>query len=108
MIIEFPKSDVLPDKLFWHFLRGFLDGNGSINERYISFTSTDIFNKYLAQKLANLGIDSNLYYRYKNTCTCSLMICKQEYIKKILKLLYNNATIYLQRKYDKYLKLTNK
>lgn len=108
MIVKFPTSDILPDNLYWHFVRGFLDGDGSINRNYISFTSTDIFNKILQFKLNSFKIDSKIYYRYKDKNTCSLMISKHKNMEKLLDLIYENATIKMDRKYKKYLEFKTK
>ena len=99
--------DLIPFDLLHHFIRGYFDGDGSINyytrapywydEWELSFISTakvllkfqELFNK--PHKLFACG--NNFRFCYKS---------KQD-IKEVLEYMYQDATIYLDRKYEKVL-----
>ena len=112
LTLQFPKKEIFksPD-LIKHFLRGYSDGDGSLgiylqkntlSER-ISFLGTK---EFLAEFQIYLGI--NGYLRNKSTFTYKNEAFELKYAAKkarqVAKLLYNNATIYLDRKYDIYIK----
>lgn len=99
------------------FIRGYFDGNGSIthtntelsNSYAFKLVSTkkflDFVNNYIEEKL---GFSANKYYKRKNYQeVMSLEFGGNLKTQKILDLLYKNATIYLNRKYQRYLDLCN-
>lgn len=106
LILNFPTLDMVPKYLQNHFVRGYFDGDGSISmtrkrSGYIAITSTDVFLHGLQEILKELGVRSQLYYRYKTTCTASLMITYQEGMQKFLNYIYGGSTIHLPRKKSK-------
>lgn len=99
------------------FIRGYFDGNGSIahtntelnNSYAFKLVSTknflDFVNNYIKEKL---GFSANKYYKRKDYQeVMSLEFGGNLKTQKILDLLYKNATIYLDRKYQRYLDLCN-
>lgn len=91
-----------------HFLRGFFDGDGSIclkRKKYasVAITTTDVFNMELQHRLSLIGIDSQYYYRYEHTNTCSLQITKHNHAISFLDYIYQDSSIHLNRKYEIYL-----
>lgn len=99
------------------FIRGYFDGNGSIahtntelnNSYAFKLVSTknflDFVNNYIKEKL---GFSANKYYKRKDyQKVMSLEFGGNLKTQKILDLLYKNATIYLDRKYQRYLDLCN-
>lgn len=107
-ILKFPKD--IPELLYSHFLRGYFDGDGCIyvdsirNKILASFTSTEMFcnsvNSILQNKINISGKISESRNHNGITNDWRLFSKKQSLI--FLSWLYDNATIYLQRKYDKY------
>lgn len=106
LILKFPEW--LNEELIPHFLRGYIDGDGHIEWRkskFINMASTlefcqsvkDILFKYL-------NIESSSIYNTANkeSNTRILTIFKKENIKKFLDYIYNDAILYIQRKYDIY------
>lgn len=97
--------DLIPKELRRHFIRGYFDGDGSINnyqrenknylEWEISFISSE---KFLTQILEELDKKRNFY-----SCGNNFRICfkAKEDIKDILNYLYKDATIYMDRKIEK-------
>ena len=115
------KNNVIPDYLFNHFnwIRGLIDGDGGIdywidNENtghkkfQINFCSTEDS----VYKLSDFFKDKFnckpcIQDRYPDRDNNNLQLCisGNKIVRKIIDWLYKNATIYLQRKYDKYQKL---
>ena len=98
----------IPKDLRRHFIRGYFDGDGSLNnykrenhnylEWELSFISS---NKFLNQILKELNKERKLY-----SCGNNYRFCfkSKKDIFEIIEYLYKDATIYLDRKYEKVLK----
>lgn len=111
LILEFPTVDQVPENLYHHFIRGYFDGDGCIksnlHKQYNrldfrwSILGTEQFVKG-AQQIMMKGLDlsktkirlhrSAYYLEYSGNKQCM----------KIGDWLYKDATIYLQRKYEKF------
>lgn len=114
---EFP---IVRDDLIPHFIRGYFDGNGCIylktrhkDLNYIScnFTSlNDRFFTYIKDYLLTYGIKSNMRFEKSDEFIGAyrLHIEDKESVSKFLQLIYDNATIYLDRKYKRYKEYTTK
>jgi hypothetical protein len=118
LILEFPST--IPNELIRHFMRGYSDGDGCIYKNKFKhkktintiwkIVSTKQFCQQTAQILkTELGINcSQLLSRPKtNQITTTLSVGGNLQVKKVLDWLYQDATIYLPRKYEKYLEFTN-
>lgn len=118
--LDFPELDSLTKKI--SFMRGVFDGDGSVykqvtrsnNKEYcytnISFTSgSEKFANGMMIYLSEMGIKSTLFVdkrKTKKNYTYYVYIRKKEYVKKFFDLIYNNPnSIYMKRKYLKYLKI---
>jgi len=110
LILEFPNSDQVPNDYIWHFIRGYFDGDGSVNiiNKYItcSFTSTESFlNKLSEIFLENDIIPSVFYKRYKDKLNSagSISISKQQSVQNLYKLMYKDCgDIFMERKKEKF------
>lgn len=118
LILEFPKT--VPKELIRHFLRGYSDGDGTIyknkfkNKKTINtiwkIVSTKQFCQHVAKFLKEeVGIkcSQSLSRPQANKITTTLSVGGNLQVRKILDWLYQDATIYLPRKYEKYLELRN-
>lgn len=108
--LKFPEC--LDGELWRHFIRGYYDGDGSLY-RYkkdnhdnivITITSTndfcDAINKICFD---NLGIRFGKYdASCHNGVTKVLSMCGKNVCKKFLDWLYEDAELYMQRKYDRF------
>lgn len=108
--LEFPEC--ISDDLLPHFLRGLLDGDGSIGStRYcVSYTGTKMLLSVIAEKIERI-LHITFHYRKEhcyNNITCGIGLYKQEHCRLFLNYIYQNATIYLERKYKLYQKYINK
>lgn len=118
LVLQFP--DFINDKLLNHFIRGYSDGDGCIYNKistktgYINYcwqlTSTIMFNTYiknlLEQKL-QIHFSQSLSCPKTNNITTTLSVGGNIQVMKALDWLYKDATIYLPRKYDKYIEFKN-
>lgn len=96
----------LPDDFIGSFIRGTVDGDGSINSkrnRMKISTASKNFADGLCGLLDKVGIKYKLYnepYIWNNTKTdfYNIRILKKSELKKLYHLMYDNATLYLRRK----------
>lgn len=101
--------DYVPKKLWKHFLRGYLDGDGCITwgKEYSSGK------KYMVQVCGNRRFLENSYqlfyksdcaiYKYKTSKQCcTWKLTDKKKCLEFLNFLYGEATIYLNRKYNTY------
>jgi len=106
----------IPDNLINHFIRGFLDGDGCICISYVSgypilrvsFCGTFEFLKALKIKLVNKLKVKDLEIKKSKKGKIYIIGWSSKDSAKICKFIYDNATIYLERKkerYDEWLKL---
>lgn len=117
-ILVFPTSKQVPNKFIKDFIRGYNDGDGCI-----SYTDTDIHKNEYSIKI--LGTEEfldgikhfieknkitkiNRYYKRKEFQeVSSLEFSGNKQVKKFLDLIYKDATMYLDRKYERYINLCN-
>lgn len=113
-ILQFPTINQVPRELIMHFIRGYIDGDGCItyshtqkngNKNYsIKITGTlDIIQSI--QYVLNTNVKLEQRYPERNIDNWSLTIGGNKQVKRILDLLYGNATIFLDRKYNRYIEL---
>ena len=112
-VLTFPSTDIVPQNLINHFIRGYFDGDGCLTgskhqKRNVYVYQIKIVGtKEMLEGINNyLPINKKLYLRkrrnnQKNNYTLEIGGKKQ--VELILDYLYNDATIYLDRKYKKYL-----
>lgn len=110
--------DLIPEEFMHHFLRGLWDGDGSISISYqksypnvsMNLTTSNIMYDKIYNILDN-KIDGFIGYGYfrnkEKQYTKTLIVSKNQSVYNLLKYLYKDATIYLDRKYNKYLEIIN-
>lgn len=112
LTLEFPTW--LNMSLYPHFLRGYIDGDGSIYYRAdtnvcrVSMVGTKMFLDIVQNILLQLGIKSSL--RHKNgqsDATYTLHTTSNFGSVKLLNWIYDDANLKLVRKYDKYQQFLN-
>lgn len=109
LVLTFPSHDIVPPELMCHFIRGYFDGDGCISlqelvhsiRKYVSLLGTK---EFLEGLIKETSIGGAIVKKEKRTTsnTYTLTWHKKEG-NEMLDYMYSNATIYLQRKYDKYL-----
>jgi transcriptional regulator with XRE-family HTH domain len=101
LILQFPTTEQVPEHLLRHFIRGYFDGDGHIST-HLSIVSS----KYFIDGLINIIRFHDLEYKIyncKNEFTKRLVVGKKKSYLKFLSWIYKDATIYMQRKYEKYI-----
>ena len=106
LILKFPDINIFKNiSLIRHFIRGYVDGDGSItynNKEHsiceLSILGTEDFltclQEYIPKKL--------LYKIQSSGSSAKVLNINGKNAFNIIKYLYSNSTIYLQRKYEKY------
>ena len=111
----------LPKELYRHFIRGVLDADGSFNyyiihnterKATLNFSSCKQMCNFINQTLIEEGLTKTkqkLFKRHKDKDINCEQLCFSGSIQvtNILNWIYKEATIYLDRKYEKYLKKWN-
>lgn len=136
LTLKFPDNNIIPEKYFRDFIRGYFDGDGCIwegkpkisiyndkkgipRERFIhnmKFTFTGNFNfidklqDYLVEKLGFKKTKLNFSKAKNPNNNTSENVCSMEYsgkkqIEKFYHYLYDNATIYGNRKHQKFVNI---
>lgn len=100
-ILKFPTKSQVPSEYLRHFLRGFFDGDGWIGKKEISITSTNDFCKELQRILLD---KFNLKSRKRRKNKVTELCLSVNSSKVFLNWIYNDCSVYLERKYQKYLK----
>lgn len=107
------EAEYIPSNLIHHFIRGYFDGDGCIyiNQktkcRYVTFTgSTDFINqiKLLLKENIEIGKGNISFRNESSTYNSTLSFGGNVQSIKIRDFLYKDATIYLERKKEKFYK----
>ena len=113
LILTFPSENIVPKNLQRHFIRGYFDGDGCLSHTYsdtkkkrftisTSMLGTKNFCKSVKKILQENKISCNWYHNKKcNENIWSIDFNKNNSVK-LLNYLYENASVYLERKYLKY------
>lgn len=113
--LKFPSNEIVPSKYMRHFIRGYFDGDGSLvlsnNSINFKILGTSDFLKGLI-KCLNENIDG---YEFKENLQENVKGSEKDsfYIsyggrfktKAVMDWIYGGSTVFLERKFNKYLKL---
>lgn len=113
LILTFPKLSIFSDKsLIRHFIRGYVDGDGCLclfyNQKHTSIrTELNLVGTESFLRTVNKICNNKGYIRNKS-CTnwenkAYSLTFSDVSSRKLARILYENSTIYLDRKYNKYL-----
>lgn len=119
LILEFPKN--INPNLYCHLIRGYFDGDGCIskilfNRKSRSKTSQEYFQRskwqvdfsgtfdFLSEIQKIINVNGVLYKVNKNNDknTFRLIYTHNIKVKKVLEFMYSSATVYMDRKYNKF------
>lgn len=99
-ILKFPTKDQVSGKFLKDYLRGFFDGDGWLGKKDISITASNSFCNDLQKFLNTKDIKTRARSKGKVTELCF----SRDSSKKFINWIYKDSKIYLERKYQKYLK----
>lgn len=115
LTLEFPRID---KELYRHFIRGYFDGDGSVYQSFVNennkpvtltITSTLLFLEKIKQIISDeLGIYAGIYDASNHNGITKVLSMSTEASNIFLGWLYLDANLYMQRKYDRYIKYFNK
>lgn len=97
----------VPDYLFNHYLRGYFDGDGCISTSKnlsrieVSIATNNIFADQLIEKLKHFNLFLRKSKHSKNNCYY-VRTSGSKKVTSFCEFLYKDATIYLERKREKY------
>lgn len=109
LTLQFPKELIFKNpSLIKHFIRGYWDGDGCISFRdkehlipHISVLGTENFLEGIKNNIIELN---NSPLNFNNSSNITLVLsAEREKAFRILYYLYENSSIYLNRKYERYL-----
>ena len=117
--MTFPNEDILPKELQRHFIRGFVDGNGTIsywidnkNTKHKKFNFGVCGTTEIVTEICNIidkkfGTNSDIRPRFidRDNNNVQSALNGNQNLEKILRWLYKDSNLYLDRKYKKYLEL---
>lgn len=112
LTLTFPTEEQVPKHLQIHFIRGYVDGDGSIGLRNVNYKGreckrgliTILGTKDFLEKVVEVtGWKRNTIQ--KPSGTYQIEWNNKSTIEEYLDLIYKGANIYLERKYDKYLEI---
>lgn len=116
-ICEFPSRDILPYNLIKHFIRGYMDGDGSIKRvsrptgsydfSFVITGTDDILEGVTDYLIENnlVKIRTKLSKREPHQVVSSLCYGGNIQTERILDHIYRDSTVYLERKYSRYKEL---
>lgn len=120
MTLSFPKNDILPNNLIHHFIRGYFDGDGGVHygestvynkargKEYLQFSYSCYFSGNqqfllsIKQILEQNYIQVSKIYNDNRSNNYQIFIYGKENIEQFQKYIYNEQTISLSRKLDKF------
>lgn len=112
LILQFPTEEQVPNHLIHHFMRGYFDGDGSIiaynSKMYPRFSVLgtpeflSIYEDYILKKLNRNNRNKRGRSHNWSDRTEEIHYSGIEQVQKIYNFLYKDATIYLDRKFDKF------
>jgi len=104
----------IPDNLKIHFIRGYFDGNGGLSigsgsHLYtLDFTGTKEIITWILKYFGKENLKLQERHPDRDNNNVSIKISGDKQIYSIMNQIYKDATIYLNRKYERYLKLQEK
>jgi hypothetical protein len=115
-ILKYPNYEIVPQNLQRHFIRGMFDGDGCITYSIDSYDRPKISFQILGtldivtgilNEIMNSGVIKNNPKIVKAGNIYKLLILGKYNAMQIMNYLYFNSNTFLQRKYDKFLDISN-
>lgn len=109
LILTFPNNDIVSKELVHHFIRGYFDGDGSFAKTNVQRSPFSVkicgTKEFLNSLCEHIGHPNpTLYRRHKEKTNnnYSIYVGGRKQVVAIGNYLYDNATVFLERKYKRY------
>ena len=105
LTLRFPTENQVPKHLIYHFIRGYFDGDGSINDPIKNGLGLSLLGtkSFLTSILNIFGFDANLKVKnVKQSQEVFFFALSGANGRWFLKNLYQDATVFLERKKERY------
>ena len=112
-ILEPPCPSFLPEDLVRHFIRGYFDGDGSIyatkstNEGFVSFVGRECVLIWIMNHIKQYVPTKASIFKYKHKNIYEVKIGGSKNLLALYYFLYDNASVFLDRKNKKYKLILN-
>lgn len=109
LIIQFPTEEQVPKHLIKHFVRGFLDGDGYIGMHTNGFGRIGITcgsKQFIDDLVLKMNWRKNKIHKDERSKALNIEWAGY-YVCDMLTDLYENSSVYLDRKYEKYIEIKN-
>lgn len=106
LTLKFPDKTIFKESsLIRHFIRGYWDGDGCLTYKRIGYPTISVLGTehFLTNIQLILNTSNTLYNNNKETCITKVLKYNGALAYNVCKYMYNNCTVYLDRKYKKYL-----
>lgn len=96
-------------EFYRHFIRGYFDGNSSvsINKEKTKICFSFVSSKSMCESIEKILKENNIIQKYsklgRDGLAYNIKHSKKDSVKKFFKYLYDDSTIYLKRKYEKFI-----
>lgn len=112
LILTFPDDQKVPTELIRHFIRGYFDGDGSISSYTKGSYNDYSFNivgteSMILDLFLKLGGKGSYFLDKRKENSWYLRIGGNQQLKEIYHFLYDDATIFLDRKHSKFKEIFN-
>ena len=109
-------SEFLPENMYWHFIRGYFDGNGGLSiagdKKYhtytLDFTGTYEIISWIQNIIGKDNVKLQQRHPDRNNNNFTIKICGDLQVYKICSKIYKDSTIHLKRKFERFLHLCEK
>lgn len=108
LTLTFPKEGIIPNELIRHFMRGYFEGDGwlGFNTKHDHHRCSIVGTKDFINGFCDvIGIKCE---KFKSQGRAFGYEFKRAEVRKLLKFMYEDCTIYLDRKYSRYLEINYK
>ena len=107
LILDFPTENQVPKELIRHFIRGYFDGDGWFSNTECCFQvgiiGTENFIKGFLKNIEGINSKNAIFIVHREGGAKKYVFGAYKDVLNFLNLIYKDANIYLDRKYEHYL-----
>ena len=111
LILKYPTYDQVPKHLMKHFIRGYFDGDGWFTNTescfQVGIIGTEDFIKGFLDNIDDINKDNKIFICHRELGAKRYVFGAYQDVLNFLNWIYQDATIYLDRKYEYYLDFIN-